>query len=118
SYGAVLAFQTAQLVFATTGQRPVVVILDMPAPTSASRRSIAEARDAEIVLAIAINRAREIGRQSTADASWLQRNGNRNAVADLLERLRADGVVPPNFTADLAIRLAGGYRRRMQAVER
>jgi 3-oxoacyl-(acyl-carrier-protein) synthase/thioesterase domain-containing protein/acyl carrier protein len=118
SYGGILAFETAQLVFRTTGRRPAVVLLDIPAPTQASKRSIAEVSDAEIVMAINSHRARQIGRQSTVDLTRLWRDGDDDAMAYVLHRLRADAVVPPSFTTDLATRLASGYRRRMRAVER
>jgi 3-oxoacyl-(acyl-carrier-protein) synthase/thioesterase domain-containing protein/acyl carrier protein len=117
SYGGILAFETARLVLRATGRRAVVVILDMPAPTSASQRSISDVSDAEIFLAITSNRAREVGRLPPVDATWPRRNGD-DAMAYVLDRLRADAVVPQSLTEDLAVRLASGYRRRMRAVER
>ncbi|MDT5029029.1 MAG: hypothetical protein QOE61_5455, partial [Micromonosporaceae bacterium] len=118
SYGGILAFEIAQLVFLSTGERPVVVLLDIPAPTTASSRSIDEVNDGEIIMAIISHRVREKGDQSTMDlaGSWPDRGDD--ATAHVLARLRGDGAVPPSFTEDVATRLTSGYRCRMRAVER
>lgn len=118
SYGGILAFETARVVFASTGSLPEVILLDIPAPTVDRSRSIADVDDAEIMLAIGSNRAREAGRSFPADLVRLPRTGESLAFSDTIDRLRAAGLVPPSFTVALASRLASGYRRRMRAVER
>jgi 3-oxoacyl-(acyl-carrier-protein) synthase/thioesterase domain-containing protein len=126
SYGGILAFETAQVVFAMTGRAPVVILVDIPAPAGAGRRSIAKVSDAEIMLAISSNRARETGREPAAAIAAIALlsssaesadDADGHALACVLDRLQADGLLPPAFTAELAARVADGYRRRIGAAE-
>lgn len=118
SYGGILAFEMAQAVCRSTGRLPTVVVVDMPAPSGPGARSITEVRDAEIVAAITAHRAREMDMESTVDPARLRSSAEGEAMTYLLDGLRADGVVPPGFSAELARRLATGYRHRLRAVER
>jgi len=118
SYGGVLAFETAHAVHRETGRLPAVVVVDMPAPSGPGTRSIAEVSDAEIVAAIAAHRGRETDRASSVDVTRLCQGGEGEAMAYLLDRLRADGLVPSGFSSELAGGLAAGYRHRLRAVER
>jgi len=117
SYGAVLAFEAAHLVHRESGRLPTLVALDIPAPAGPGIRSIGEVPDAEIVAAILSDRARHAGRPATADVERLRGDGQADALAELLRRLRADGSVPMGFTTELARPLAAGYRRRLTAIE-
>ncbi|MFD7450395.1 SDR family NAD(P)-dependent oxidoreductase [Kitasatospora sp. NPDC059827] len=118
SFGAHLALATAQLVHDTTGHAPTVVVLDMPAPTGPGPRSITQVPAAEIVAAIASHRARKNGRRLAVDPHRLRNNPHGQALAGLLDDLRAQQVVPEGFTTELATRLADGYRHRLAAAER
>ncbi|MFJ4189455.1 SDR family NAD(P)-dependent oxidoreductase [Kitasatospora sp. NPDC089509] len=118
SFGSHLALAVAQLVHDTTGHAPTVVVLDMPAPAGPGPRSIAQVPAAEIVAAITSHRAREAGRRLAIDPDHLRHDPPEQALAHLLDELRAQQIVPRAFTTDLATRLAVGYRHRLAAAER
>ncbi len=121
SYGGILAFELAQHVFRTSGRRPLVIVLDIPAPPGAGPRRIDHAGDAEILMAIMEHRMRESGEQVAVDFGRLLRSEMRDeggaVLAHLLDQFRAQGVVPPGFTVGTAGHLTSGYRHRMRAVE-
>ncbi|MBO1417992.1 SDR family NAD(P)-dependent oxidoreductase, partial [Streptomyces sp. FH025] len=117
SFGAHLALAVAQHVHGTTGHAPTVVVLDMPAPAGPGPRSITQVPAAEIVAAITSHRAREAGQRLLVDPYSLRHDPPEQAMADLLDDLRAQQVVPESFTAELAARLAAGYRHRLAAAE-
>lgn len=118
SYGGILALALAHLIHRHTGALPAVVVLDIPAPTARGPRDIADVGDAEILAAVAMNRARELGRPMTLSVPRVRDPDDRAAVAYTLDRLRADQVLTAGGTEELARRLAEGYRRRMSAIER
>ncbi|CAM5274552.1 SDR family NAD(P)-dependent oxidoreductase (plasmid) [Streptomyces viridifaciens] len=118
SFGSHLALAVAQQVYDTTGHAPTVVVLDMPAPAGPGPRSIAQVPAAEIVAAITSHRAREAGRRLVVDPDAMRHTPPEQAMADLLDELRTQQVVPGSFTTELAARLAAGYRHRLAAAER
>ncbi|MFJ7279384.1 SDR family NAD(P)-dependent oxidoreductase [Kitasatospora sp. NPDC098663] len=118
SFGSHLALAVAQQVYDTTGHAPTVVVLDMPAPSGPGPRSITRVPAAEIVAAITSHRARETGRRLVVDPYNLRHDPPEQAMADLLDDLRAQQVVPESFTTEVAARLASGYRHRLAAAER
>ncbi|MFF4819825.1 SDR family NAD(P)-dependent oxidoreductase [Kitasatospora sp. NPDC001309] len=117
SFGAHLALAVAQHVHDTTGHAPTVVVLDMPAPAGPGPRSITEVPAAEIVAAITSHRAREAGQRLTVDPYNLRHDPPEQAMADLLDDLHTQQVVPESFTTEHATRLAAGYRHRLAAAE-
>lgn len=112
SYGAILAFELARLISVQRGCTPTVVLLDMPAPQANRSRSINDVSDTEITLAIASHRNRELDGTTIEPAAFISL-----ALSDALEALHAQDAVAPGLTADIAQRMAAGYRKRLGAVE-
>lgn len=118
SYGAVVAFELAQLVSRATPRRPSVLLLDIPAPGRPGTRGIDEVSDAEIFMAIMSHRIRQDGHRADIDLARRSPDGDDGALMALLGQLRATGVISSGVTQDTARRLAAGYRYRMRAIER
>ncbi len=117
SYGGILAFAVAHHARRTSGLLPPLILLDVPAPTVPRTRHISDVSDLEILIAIMLHRIRENGHTTTLNFARLLREGKDDAISQLLAGLRADGVIPPGLTAEIATRLVTGYRRRMRALE-